>query len=67
MNILEKDAMIKFKEKLRELIPEVIEDLQDDCLFITLADNMTYVFVQVLNEERLNRSPETPLIGYEIW
>lgn len=67
MNILEKDAMIKFKEKLREIIPEVIEELKDDCIFITLADNMTYVFVQVLNEERLNRSPETPLIGYEIW
>lgn len=67
MNILEKEAMIKFKEKLREIIPEVIEELEDDCLFITLADNMTYVFIEVLNEERVNRSPETPLIGYEIW
>lgn len=67
MNILEKDAMIKFKEKLREMVPEVIEDLSDDRDLMTIADNMVDALMEVINDEYLKQFPNGPTLCYEIW
>jgi len=66
MNILDEEIMIKFKEKLREMVPEVIEDLADDRDFMSIADNMVYILVGVINDEYHKQRPGAPTLYYEL-
>ena len=67
MNILDEEIMIKFKEKLREMVPEVIDYLADDRDLMSIADNMVYILVGVINDEYHKQLPGSHTLCYELY
>lgn len=65
--MLQKDVLIKFQEQLREMVPEVIEDLEDDRSFYSIAENLVDSLMGVINYEFIKRWPNLPLLSYEIY
>lgn len=63
----QKESIIKFKEQLRETVPEVIEDLSDDRDLMTIADNMVDALMEVINDEYHKQLHNCPTLCYEIW
>lgn len=71
--MLQKESVIKYQEKLREMLPELIEDLEkenDQDLFdmLDIADIMVGGLLEVINEEFQKHNPqEAYRLSYEIW
>lgn len=65
--MLQKEILIKFQEQLREMVPEVIEDLSDDRDLMTIAENMVDGLMEVINDEYYKRNPGAPMLLWEIY
>lgn len=65
--MIQKESLIKYQEKLREMVPEVIEDLEDDRTFYDIADNLVDGLMEVINEEFAKRSPGALPYSYEVY
>lgn len=65
--MLQKEVLIKFQEQLREMVPEVIEDLEDDRIMGEIVDNLFDALAEVVNDYLHERDPGSPTLYYELW